>query len=62
MEIKITFDKTNGVSVKVSEQITIAELVGMLEIAKAVLLDNKMEKVNEEETEEINESTTTYEM
>ena len=40
MEITINFNKENGITVKTSEQVTIAEMVGMLEIAKTVILNN----------------------
>ena len=48
MEITINFNKENGITVKTSEQVTIAEMVGMLEIAKTVILNDKM---NKEESE-----------
>ena len=44
MEITINFNKENGITVKTSEQVTIAEMVGMLEIAKTVVLNNKLDK------------------
>lgn len=51
MEITINFNKENGITVKTSEQVTIAEMVGMLEIAKTVVLNNKLDKEVESESE-----------
>ena len=51
MEITINFNKENGITVKTSEQVTIAEMVGMLEIAKTVVLNNKLDKEEEPESE-----------
>lgn len=51
MEITINFNKENGITVKTSEQVTIAEMVGMLEIAKTVVLNNKLDKEEEPEPE-----------
>ena len=51
MEIKINFNKEDGIAVKASEQVTVAELVGMLEIAKAVILNNKLDKEVDSESE-----------
>ena len=51
MEITINFNKENGITVKTSEQVTIAEMVGMLEIAKTVVLNNKLNKEEEPESE-----------
>lgn len=51
MEITIKFSKEDGIAVKTSEQVTVAELVGMLEIAKTVILNNKMDKEVEHESE-----------
>ena len=48
MEIKINFNKEDGITVKTSEQVTVAELVGMIEIAKAVILNNKLDKEESE--------------
>ena len=48
MEITINFNKENGITVKTSEQVTIAEMVGMLEIAKTVVLNNKLDKEESE--------------
>ena len=51
MEITINFNKENWITVKTSEQVTIAEMVGMLEIAKTVVLNNKLDKEEEPESE-----------
>ena len=51
MEITINFNKENGITVKSSEQVTLAELVGMQEIAKTVVLNNKLDKEVESESE-----------
>lgn len=51
MEITIKFSKEDGIAVKTSEQMTLAELVGILEIAKAVVLNDKMDKEVEPESE-----------
>ena len=51
MEITIKFNKEDGISVKTSEQMTLAELVGILEIAKTVILNDKMDKEVKPESE-----------
>ena len=53
MEITINFNKENGITVKTSEQVTIAELVGMLEIAKTIVLNDKMNKEESESEYEV---------
>ena len=51
MEITIKFNKEDGIAVKTSEQMTLAELVGILEIAKTVILNDKMDKEEKPEPE-----------
>ena len=51
MEITIKFSKEDGIAVKTNEQMTLAELVGILEIAKTVILNDKMDKEVEPESE-----------
>ena len=51
MEITIKFSKEDGIAVKTSEQMTLAELAGVLEIAKIVILNDKMDKKIESESE-----------
>lgn len=51
MEITIKLSKEDGIAVKTSEKMTLAELVGILEIAKAVILNDKMDKEVESESE-----------
>ena len=51
MEITIKFSKEDGIAVKTSKQMTLAELVGILEIAKTVILNDKMGKEVEPESE-----------